>query len=31
VLALARRVVALAGGDADARREMRLETKRPVL
>jgi rod shape-determining protein MreD len=31
VLALARRVVAFADGDVDARREMRLETKRPVL
>ena len=31
VLALARRVVAWGSGDLDGRREMRLETKRPVL
>ena len=31
VLALARKAVALGGGDVDVRREMRLETKRPVL
>jgi rod shape-determining protein MreD len=30
-LALARRVVAWGGGEGDVRREMRLETKRPVL
>jgi rod shape-determining protein MreD len=30
-LSLARRVVAWGGGDGDVRREMRLETKRPVL
>jgi rod shape-determining protein MreD len=31
VLALARRVATIGGGDGDVRREMRLETKRPVL
>lgn len=31
VLALARRVAAWGGGEGDVRREMRLETKRPVL
>jgi len=31
VLALARRIAAWGSGDGDARREMRLETKRPVL
>jgi rod shape-determining protein MreD len=31
VLALARRIVAWGSGDAEGRREMRLETKRPVL
>ncbi len=31
VLGLARRVAAWGGGDVDVRREMRLETKRPVL